>query len=67
IRRVLAFLAFLFNSFANGYHDLESMLLISKDSMLKAEKLSKYFIAMAKKIKVNSIEMGLISVIFSPK
>jgi DNA-directed RNA polymerase specialized sigma subunit len=26
--------------------------------MLKAEKLSKYFIAMAKKIKVNSLEMG---------
>jgi hypothetical protein len=31
---------------------------ISKESMLKAEKLSKYFIAMAKKIKVNSLEMG---------
>jgi hypothetical protein len=31
---------------------------ISKESMLKSEKLSKYFIAMAKKIKVNSLEMG---------
>jgi len=29
---------------------------ISKDSILKAEKLSKYFIAMAKKIKIDSIE-----------
>lgn len=54
-----ALLIHMFNSFANGHHDLESMLLISKDSMLKAEKLSKYFIAMAKKIKVNSIEMGI--------
>lgn len=54
-----ALLIHMFNSFANGNHDLESMLLISKESMLKAEKLSKYFIAMAKKIKVNSIEMGI--------
>lgn len=30
------------------------MLLISKDSVLKAEKLSKYFINMAKKIKIDS-------------
>jgi mRNA-degrading endonuclease HigB of HigAB toxin-antitoxin module len=30
--------------------------IISKESILKAERLSKYFIAMAKKIKVNSIE-----------
>lgn len=37
---------------------LHDMLLITKESMLKAEKLSKYFIAMAKKIKVNSIEVG---------
>lgn len=33
-------------------------LLISKDSVLKAEKLSKYFIATAKKVKVNSIEVN---------
>jgi len=32
-------------------------LLISKESVLKAEKLSKYFIATAKKVKVNSIEV----------
>jgi len=30
--------------------------IINKESMLKAEKLSKYFIQMAKKVKVNSIE-----------
>ena len=32
-------------------------LLITKDSVLKAEKLSKYFIATAKKVKVNSVEV----------
>jgi hypothetical protein len=31
---------------------------VSKDIMLKAEKLSNYFIAMSKKIKVNMIETG---------
>lgn len=47
---------------------LHEMLLISKESMLKAEKLSKYFIAMAKKIKVNSIEVSeLKSVIVTNK
>jgi len=34
------------------------LFLISKESMLKAEKLSKYFIAMAKKIKINSVEVS---------
>ena len=29
---------------------------VSKESILKAEKLSKYFIAMAKKIKIDSLE-----------
>jgi hypothetical protein len=33
-------------------------LLISKESILKAEKLSKYFIATAKKVKVNSVEVN---------
>jgi hypothetical protein len=33
-------------------------LLISKESVLKAEKLSKYFIATAKKVKVNSVEVS---------
>jgi hypothetical protein len=35
----------------------EASLLISKESMLKAERLSKYFVAMAKKIKVNTMEV----------
>jgi hypothetical protein len=35
----------------------EEYLLVSKDAILKAEKLSKYFIAMAKKIKVNTMEV----------
>jgi hypothetical protein len=38
-------------------------LTISKESILSAEKLSKYFIAMAKKIKVNSIETNEIKTI----
>jgi hypothetical protein len=33
-------------------------LLINKESILKAEKLSKYFIATAKKVKVNSVEVS---------
>lgn len=33
-------------------------LLISKDSILKAEKLSKYFVATAKKIKLNSVDVS---------
>ena len=50
--------ALLINCFSS-FFDLESKmdaLEISKESILSAEKLSKYFIAMAKKIKVNSIE-----------
>lgn len=31
---------------------------VSKDSMLKAERLSKYFIAMSKKVKIDSIEIS---------
>jgi len=33
-------------------------LAISKESVLKAEKLSKYFVATAKKIKINAVEVG---------
>jgi len=33
-------------------------LLISKESILKAEKLSKYFVATAKKIKINSVDVS---------
>ena len=51
-----------FNSFFDDTHK-ENALLISKKSILSAEKLSKYFIAMAKKIKVNSIETNEIKTI----
>lgn len=36
----------------------ENFLEISKESVLKAERLSNYFIAMAKKIKINSVEVS---------
>jgi hypothetical protein len=36
----------------------EPLYLITKESILKAEKLSKYFISMAKKIKINSTEVN---------
>ena len=36
--------------------DTKDPFMVNKESMLKAEKLSKYFIQMAKKVKVNSIE-----------
>jgi hypothetical protein len=46
----------LLNALNNLYDNNGNILLITKESMLKAEKLSKYFIAMAKKIKINSID-----------
>lgn len=42
----------------NTFIETETTLLITKDSVLKAEKLSKYFINMAKKIKINSTEVS---------
>lgn len=45
----------IFNDF---FIDGGNNLLISKESILKAEKLSKYFIATAKKIKVNSVDVS---------
>ena len=60
-----ALLIHVFNEFfsAGG-----NSLLINKESVLKAEKLSKYFIATAKKVKVNSVEVNSIkSVINSNK
>jgi hypothetical protein len=50
-----ALLIHVFNGIGKGDYDLN---FISKDSILKAEKLSKYFIAMAKKIKVDSIAVA---------
>lgn len=57
--------ALLINAF-NSFFDTEyktDALTISKESILSAEKLSKYFVAMAKKIKVNSIETNEIKTI----
>jgi hypothetical protein len=57
--------ALLINAF-DSFFDIEcksNALVISKESIIKAEKLSKYFIAMAKKIKVNSIETNEIKTI----
>jgi hypothetical protein len=52
--------ACLIHVFDEFFSDGGNTLLISKESVLKAEKLSKYFIATAKKIKVNSVEVGKI-------
>ena len=52
-----ACLIHVFDTFFKGSGDL---LIVSKESILKADKLSKYFIATAKKIKVNSIEVSKI-------
>jgi hypothetical protein len=59
--------ALLINCF-NSFFDVSektSALDITKESILSAEKLSKYFIAMAKKIKVNSIETNEIKTVIS--
>jgi hypothetical protein len=48
--------ALIINTIASAEDTSIDMAIIEKDSILKAEKLSKYFIANAKKIKANSIE-----------
>jgi len=50
--------ACLIHVFNDFFNDGGNSLLISKESVLKAEKLSKYFVATAKKIKVNSVEVS---------
>jgi len=50
--------ACLIHVFDEFFSDGGNTLLISKESVLKAEKLSKYFIATAKKIKVNSVDVS---------
>lgn len=52
-----ACLIHVFNDFVVGS---DETLLISKESVLKAEKLSKYFVANAKKIKINSADVSKI-------
>lgn len=42
----------------NSYNDGSEFFWISKESVLKAERLSNYFIAMSKKVKINTIETG---------
>lgn len=49
--------ALLINTIECFFNDKVNLFLVSKESMLKAEKLSKYFIAMAKKIKINTVEV----------
>lgn len=50
--------ALILNTIDCFYSDNNDVSTISKESILKAEKLSKYFIAMAKKIKVNTVEVS---------
>ena len=53
-------------SVLNGFfNESDNLLIIDKESILKAEKLSNYFIAMAKKIKVNSLEVNQIKEVLS--
>lgn len=49
--------ALIINTLDCFFNDKTNLFIISKDSILKAEKLSKYFIAMAKKIKLNTVEV----------
>jgi DNA-binding XRE family transcriptional regulator len=49
--------ALIINTVECFFNDKTNLYMISKESMLKAEKLSKYFIAMAKKIKINTVEV----------
>jgi len=52
--------ALLIHVFEDFFVEGGNSLLISKESVLKAELLSRYFIATAKKVKVNSIEVSAI-------
>lgn len=49
--------ALIINTIDCFFNDKNNIDVISKDNILKAEKLSKYFIAMAKKIKINTVEV----------
>jgi DNA-directed RNA polymerase specialized sigma subunit len=48
--------ALILNTIDCFFDDKQNLFEISKESMLKAEKLSNYFIAMAKKIKIDNVE-----------
>lgn len=54
-----ALLIHLFDAYhMDGTIDIKRVTVVSKESLLKAERLSKYFINMAKKIKVQSTEIN---------
>jgi hypothetical protein len=55
--------ALLINTLCSFFNEGCDFTTISKESIFKAERLSKYFIAMAKKIKVNSIQVNEIKTI----
>lgn len=59
--------ALLLHAFNIGLSGELGMGLISKDEILKAEKLSNYFIAMAKKVKVDSMESSEMNAISKDK
>jgi biotin operon repressor len=46
----------LINTIECFFGDSDNVAEVTKESILKAEKLSKYFIAMAKKIKIDTVE-----------
>jgi hypothetical protein len=50
----------------NDYLDNKGAHEISKDSILKAEKLSKYFVETAKKVKINQVEVRNIKTTIKP-
>ena len=52
--------ALIIHAFDTAYNTGNDLSLVSKDSILKAEKLSKYFVAMAKKVKIDSIDVSKI-------
>lgn len=48
--------ALLINAFISFFNDFKGVLSVSSDSMLKAERLSDYFVSNAKKVKIDSTE-----------
>lgn len=53
--------ALIINTIDGFFNETGNLLKVTKESVLKAEKLSKYFIAMSKKIKINTVEKAEIS------
>ena len=57
--------ALILNTIDCFFNDKSNILLISKENILNAEKLSKYFIAMSKKIKIDSVEKSDIKTVIN--